>query len=376
MTAPHATDWRDLLAEVPREPFLPDVVWIDGPDRTFVPVSRQRDPQRWADATRGDQPVITQVDNGAPPPGQPGVIPTSSASMPTVVAGMLDALGAEASHTVLEVGTGTGWNAALLARRVGPTGRVVSVEIDPELADTARNVLATAGANVDVITGDGERGYPDGAPYDRIIATASARAIPFTWVQQARTGAVIVTPWGTDYCNGTLARLVVGPAGVAFGRFHDGYSFMRLRSQRRYLVNPDRTGLDTTTAEHSITDLDGRDVYRMITASEAAFAIGLQVPDCRMLFEEDRRGQRHHVVELHDTASGSWAVVDVDVDRGRGFDVHQAGARRLWDEAVDAYRWWLAHDTPGVERFGITITAVWQAVWLNDPASEHRWIVG
>lgn len=370
---PH-TDWHELVAEVPREPFLPEVVWVDGPGRTFVPVSCAEEPGQWARATAGDQPVITQVDDGEGGPRAAGVIPTSSASMPSVVAGMLDALEVREGHSVLEIGTGTGWHAALLGRRVGAKGRVVSVEIDPQVADAARRALAKVGAKVDVVTGDGEHGYPEAGPFDRVIATAAARVIPFAWVSQTRPGGVIVTPWGTDYCPGLLARLTVGPAGVASGRFEPGYAFMRLRSQRRYLVNPDGTELDTARADRSVTELNGSDVYRMITASEAAFAIGFLVPRCRMLYEEDRRGERHHVVELHDHVSGSWALVDVDLPaQESGFDVYQYGSRWLWDEATAAYRWWLDHGSPGAARFGMTVTAESQSVWLGSPGGCHCW---
>lgn len=369
-------DWRTLVTEVPREPFLPEVIWVDGPGRTFVPVSRAQDPQRWAELTDGDQPVITQVDDGEVAPGMPGVIPTSSASMPTVVAGMLDAADIEPGDRVLEIGTGTGWNAALLSRRVGDSGWVVSIEIDAGVAEDARHALATVGAEVEVITGNGEDGYPSGAPYERVLATVAARRVPRAWIDQTRPGGLVVTPWGSDYCNGTLLRLRIDPDGAAVGRFAAGYAFMRLRGQRRYLVNGDGTALDTSTADHSAADLDGMDVYRMITPDEAAFTIGLTVPDCRLLYEEDRRGEGHHVVELHDFDTKSWAQLDVDLRRNGGFDVFQQGPRHLWDEVLGAYRWWLDHGRPEVPRFGMTVTPEAQMVWLDAPDGEHRWTVG
>ncbi|SNR68057.1 protein-L-isoaspartate(D-aspartate) O-methyltransferase [Haloechinothrix alba] len=364
------TDWFDLLAEVPREPFLPDIVWTDGSGRTFVPVSRASDPQLWAKLTRGDQPVITQVDDGYA--ARHGVTPTSSASMPSVVAGMLDALDVQCGDNVLEIGTGTGWNAALLAHRAGERGRVISVEIDPAVADNARRALRAEEADVEVITANGEYGYPPAAPYDRVIATASARHIPHSWVAQTRVGGIVVAPWGTDYCS-ALARLQVTSAGHAVGSFSAGYAFMRLRSQRRSLTHADGGALDMSSADHSLTELDASDLYRMVAASKAAFTIGLLVPQCRMHYEEDARGHNQHIVELHDSTSRSWAQVDVDLDHGTPFDVYQQGPRRLWDEAVAGYRWWQQHCTPDPSQFGITIAEDEQAIWLNSQDGEYRW---
>jgi protein-L-isoaspartate O-methyltransferase len=96
---------------------------------------------------------------------------------------------------VLEIGTGTGWNAALLCKRVGKRGRVVSIEVDPLIAQAAWSALARAGYSPLVITADGVDGHPDGAPYDRVLATAAVREIvPRAWLGQTRPDGIIVTP--------------------------------------------------------------------------------------------------------------------------------------------------------------------------------------
>ncbi|MGH3868437.1 MAG: protein-L-isoaspartate O-methyltransferase family protein [Pseudonocardiaceae bacterium] len=81
------------------------------------------------------------------------------------------------------------------------------VEIDATVAQQACTSLTAAGYTPTVITGDGTAGYPDGAPYDRIITTASVRPgeLPYPWVTQTRPGGIIVTPWGPDYHNGVMA---------------------------------------------------------------------------------------------------------------------------------------------------------------------------
>lgn len=88
---------------------------------------------------------------------------TSSASKPDLVLSMLAALDVHDGHTVLEIGTGSGYNAALLAARLGAPS-VTTVEIDPGLATSARAALVASGFPVTVLTGDGTQGYPANAP--------------------------------------------------------------------------------------------------------------------------------------------------------------------------------------------------------------------
>jgi protein-L-isoaspartate(D-aspartate) O-methyltransferase len=119
----------------------------------------------------------------------------SSASSPTIVAGMLEQLRAEPGDTVLEIGTATGYNAALLACLTGPSGTVVTIELDAELAGRAAGNLRRAGyPHVHVVAGDGALGYPGAAPYDGIIITAEAADITTGWWTQLKPAGRIVIP--------------------------------------------------------------------------------------------------------------------------------------------------------------------------------------
>lgn len=121
--------------------------------------------------------------------------PISSASQPTMVAAMLELLDVRSGHRVLEVGTGTGYNAALLAVLVGHEGSVVTVELEDDLAEDAARVLAaTVAGGVEVVRGDGAAGHPPGAPYDRIIVTAGASGLSEAWTQQLAEGGRVVAP--------------------------------------------------------------------------------------------------------------------------------------------------------------------------------------
>ena len=157
-----------------------------------------------------DQAIVTRYRDGWP---------VSSASQPAIVAAMLEQLRPPEGGSVLEIGAGTGYNAALLAALVGAPGRVVTIDIDPEVADEARNHLALAGAgHVEVICGDGAQGWPGRAPYDGIIVTAGVSDLAPAWATQLAPGGRLVIPLsirGVQQCvaltpaNGHLRSVAV-----------------------------------------------------------------------------------------------------------------------------------------------------------------------
>lgn len=120
-------------------------------------------------------------------------------SAPHMVAIMLEALELAPGVSVLEVGGGSGYHAALAAELVMPGGRVVSVEIVPELAARARATLERTGhaGVVEVVAGDGSLGWPDAGPYDRIFVSCAAPAIPPPLAAQLVPGGVMLVPVGT-----------------------------------------------------------------------------------------------------------------------------------------------------------------------------------
>jgi protein-L-isoaspartate(D-aspartate) O-methyltransferase len=122
-------------------------------------------------------------------------VPVSSSSQPAIMAIMLEQLGLAPGQRVLEVGTGTGYNAALMAHLVGDGGSVVTVDIDADMVARAQANLAAAGyLNVIVVCGDGGFGAPDYAPYDRVIVTAGAWDLAPAWLAGLGPGGRIVLP--------------------------------------------------------------------------------------------------------------------------------------------------------------------------------------
>lgn len=134
-----------------------------------------------------DQAVVTRWQDGEA---------VSSASAPSIVAVMLELLDLQPGQRVLEIGAGTGYNAALMARLVGASGQVVTIDIDDEIVQNARANLRAVGSeeNIQVICGDGALGWAECAPYDRVILTVASADLMPAWHEQLVRGGRLVGP--------------------------------------------------------------------------------------------------------------------------------------------------------------------------------------
>jgi protein-L-isoaspartate O-methyltransferase len=338
--------WRAVFAQLPRAVFLPDLFWPFTPGTPPAPVHRGRAPAAWLAAARSDAPVITQWDDGEHQGEEPGTVPTSSASAPPLVATMLAALDVEPGMRVLEVGTGTGWNAGLLARRLGED-RVVTVDVDEQVAAGARAALARAGLRPQVVCGDGMLGVPDCGPYDRLIATCGIRHIPPGWLAQVRPGGVILAPWGTAFsAQDALVKLTVRQDGSACGRILELVEFMKARAHR------DRR--TSCPGDLPLTDTDSEVWPPPGPWHPFPFIAGLRIPRAAHAVQEHEDGVTQWLYDL--TAPG-WTAAVRRKSVGPGVVVRRAGGRRLWEELTGAHAWWRAAGEPGIERLGLSVDA-------------------
>jgi protein-L-isoaspartate O-methyltransferase len=340
---------------VKRADFIPDTIWIRRDDGWMVPVSRTEDPQAWETAVNDSDAVTVQVDDGTDEYQGKGIIPTSSSTAGWLMDAMLTLLDVRPGMKVLEIGAGTGYNAALLAERATP-GTVTTVEIDPEIADHARAALGRTQLPVTVVTGDGTIGYPPHAPFDRLISTAALFEVPPAWIAQTRRSGRIVLPLAGTFHPGILTCLTVGPDGTATGQFHGEAAFMYLRNQRR----PRRVwGADEKTARITSTDLHPREPFYDL---DAGFALSTRIQGCTSGRRPEDDGSE--TLWISDPSSDSWGSFIAGPEK---HEVCQSGPRNLWEDLEAAYRWWLDAGRPDHTRFGLTVTPDGQTFWLDSP---------
>ena len=188
---------REAVAATPRHRFVHRFRVADGPLR-----DNDAEPEENLSVIYSDA-VMRHVDAAGEP------LPSSN-SQPSYILYLLHLLNVERGHAVLEVGSGSGWLAAVMAHLAGPQGRVVGVELISGLAAQGRADLAALGiGNVQVVTGDGTKGYADAAPYDRAIVTAATWAVPPPLLDQVAEGGLALVPVelrSGDGCDVTLLR--------------------------------------------------------------------------------------------------------------------------------------------------------------------------
>jgi protein-L-isoaspartate(D-aspartate) O-methyltransferase len=196
---------RQAFLQVPRHLFIEQYYQQRGSSLTWDLV------QATMKSVYQDQPLVIQLDQRGRP--------TSSSSQPSIMAIQLEALDLESGHSVLEIGAGTGYNAALMGVLVGQGGEVTSIDINADLVLEASKMLARAGAtNVRVLQEDGFVGYLAYAPYDRILATCSVESIPRAWVDQLKLRGLLVCNMVTS-----LASLFVRVEKNELGNLEGGF---------------------------------------------------------------------------------------------------------------------------------------------------------
>lgn len=352
--------WIRALEDTPRHVFVPRF-YEQQPDGDWA--ENAADTPGWLEAVYRNEPLTTHLADT--PTG--GKVSVSSSTKPGLMARMLDALAVHDEHRVCEIGTGTGYNAALLSHRLGDD-RVFSLDIGTELVDAARQRLSTLGYAPTLIARDGARGMPEHGPFDRIIATCSVPAIPEDWIHQVRDGGLILTDLKPTVHAGNLV-LLQRTGDQLQGRFFAQWAgFMAMRPTD---TAPNSDGL------RYINDDDGARSTTQLEPFPWAMLIPWFLAQSRVR-EPVQFGLRNitdsgpewtHI----ETESGSWARVRVHSD-GDTRDVVQAGPTRLWDALEDTHRQWAELGSPDWSRLGLTVTADGDhVVWLDAPDSGTSW---
>lgn len=325
--------WTRAFETVPRHVFAPVIIVGDGTARELVDGAAPGQRERWLDLVYRDEPLVTQVSERG--------TWLSSSSQPSLMALMLEALDAVGGERILEVGTGTGYNAALLCEGLG-SGQVASIDIDAGLVSAARERLRQLGYAPDLATADGAAGYPAAAPYDRFIATCSLPRVPPAWIAQAAPGGLILLNLYRELGGGVLARLRVRD-GRASGRFAPFFAgFMPARA----IVPADAAEL---AGAHWAEAGERRAAQVPASAlSEDAFGAfaALRLPGVQRIgMLPDGEPEQAWLV----SGDGSWAC------HASGA-VRQGGPRRLWDQVEALHRDWDDAGRPARDELGLTVT--------------------
>lgn len=341
--------WRSAFAEVHRGDFLPATSLFSDHDGLRT-VNRADDPETWLAAAYRPDVSVRILD---------GDRIRSSASQPIAMAEVLLAAKIEAGMRILEIGSGVGFMAAILAYAVGSLN-VTTVEIDATMAATAGQNLAGHGP-IQMMCADGLALDGIDGPFDRIISTCSVDHVPAAWLKACPQGR-IVAPWITTYDASATAVLDTG-GGTAVGRFLPGVAFMPAAGMPHESEPPPAPpGQDHI--RNSRTWLRGPQVTAKRKAG-AALAIGVQLLGVRYATRRTESGDIE--VTVWDDA-GSWARTTtptaMDVVQ---FDVGQAGPRNLWNEVEAAYRRWRSWSRPSADRFGLTADGEKVEYWLDYP---------
>lgn len=285
----------------------------------------------------------------------------SSSTKPDLMLRMLDVLDVHDSHKVLEIGTGTGYNAGLLAHRLGED-LVFSVDIDDELVDGARRRLAQIGFRPTLVTADGAGGLPQHAPYDRIVVTCSVPTVPWSWAEQLSPGGKVLVDVKVASEAGNLVLLHRYPDRLE-GHFTTRWaSFMAMRHHHGNTPQSRQPRAEHTRQRTTTTPpnpwYDNRVLWLLAQfhGLPADLQIGMQL-------DPDTRQPTSSLISALD---GSWAAVRLTGSKGY-YDVVEGGRTTLWEYVEHAHQVWLEHGKPDWSRLGLTVIPDYQYLWIDSP---------
>jgi protein-L-isoaspartate O-methyltransferase len=298
------------------------------------------DLERWLSAAYADQTLVTRIGplhaDHAGADDHPTGRATSSSTMPSLVLRMLRHTRVYDGADVLDVGTGPGYSAALLAHRLGDH-HVTSIDVDPYLTKSAAQRLDQLGRHPQIRTGDATGPLPGGADsYDRIVSTVSVRPIPPSWLVALRPGGRLVTT-----ISGMTVILTAHKTqdGSAVGQVEwERAGFMDAREGPDYPPDlhtrfgdlPDQEGEQVTAGRYPVINLND--------AWELESVLSVVAPGIEHAYQESHDGRRTAWMVHPD---GSWARASAHGHQAPV--VHQGGPRRLW-EILDQLRDdWASH---------------------------------
>lgn len=318
------------FSRIPRHPFISHYyVHIVGTSEWRR--HEQSDTIEWYEYIYQDQSLTTCVD-------QYGRT-LSSSSQPGIMASVLDALDVQPGMRVLEIGTGTGYNAALLAALTGDPHLVTTIDIDAIAVEKARHTLhEVVGEGMVVIQGDGTQGYGGNAPYDRIIVTASTPIIPRSWVEQLAPDGVLVSVLQPEYTlSGGVLRATKQDT-MLIGQIVRPASFMVLRGEvyKKRKINVSRHAAHITSFQFAPEFFKP---YLLQENANFAFFLYSSIPEIYVF----QWPQEEKIVYYQEGNPQSYVVFQSSTVELCG---ERLFAFKLWTRLVNIYALWLQCGQP------------------------------
>ncbi|MGW4528588.1 methyltransferase domain-containing protein [Amycolatopsis sp. NPDC004378] len=356
----HSPAWRAALEQTPRHLFVP-AFHTQQPDGTWITTAEGDD--GWLEAVYQNTPLVTALATTT----DGHQVTVSSSTKPGLMIRMLERLEIRDEHRVLEIGTGTGYNAGLLCHRLGAT-QVFSVDIGTDLVTTARERLATLSHTPTLAATDGTDGLPQHGPYDRIIATCSVPAIPWAWAEQLRPGGLLLVDLKPAIHAGNLV-LLKRYADRLEGRFLPTWAgFMTIRSTDTAPPTLQPAG-DPPHGTRSKTGLDPLPWNSLVPwlLAQAELPAGTTF---------GYRGMSDTGPEwaTFTAPDSSWCCIRMRADVEGQREVRQAGPAQIWSRVEAATASWTRLGKPSWDRLGLTVHQNGShRVWLDHSDSDVHW---
>jgi protein-L-isoaspartate(D-aspartate) O-methyltransferase len=360
------SSWRAAFESTPRHVFVPRFWALDqynAPAR-LVDGANPAQQAEWLDAVYSDQFLATQwtMQDGHR-------MITSSASLPSLVARMLHLLDVQDNDRVLEIGTGTGYNTALLCHRLGDTA-VASIDIDPILVAEATDRLDQIGYRPYLAAGDGAGGLEHAAPYSRILSTCASPGVPAAWIHQLTPEGKIVAPFTV---GGALAVLTKTSPNEVSGHLDSEQAwFMPLHPAGKAIPDGHLVELPEPQPEqfqyHATSKIDP-DAFADLDFRLWLF---LHLPATARIIDIVNNDLARTGCIVYTTQNR--ATVEFPIDSSSGASRVTQDQRRLFDTVETAWQTWQQYRRPNRKRIGITAhTNGTQNAWLDTPQSGITW---
>jgi protein-L-isoaspartate(D-aspartate) O-methyltransferase len=343
---------EQAFLRIPREAFVPYFYEQEATSPTMawrLVCADELGQEDYLTAVYRNQSLVTKLDERR--------WPVSSSSQPAVMARMLEALDVQPGQLVLEIGTGSGYNAALLATLTGEASQVVTIERDAELASTAGEALERVlDPGMTVIVEDGVMGWPPGAPYDRIIATASAPTLPMAWVKQLRPEGKLVMDLQGTLASGFL--VVEKTAARVSGHFlPEPLHFMPLETEAITMPHTKLASLLQQGCQATFTQEDDAAFPETLLDPAFRWFVQWRIPGCqvskRKQLQRDTGSVIHSILVIEPRSQALVRFQKHQEEAGWRGEVFSSPS--FWQELQQAYAAFHALGEPGQQQYQLIV---------------------